>query len=148
MIRRTGVAVACLAAFFGVASPAAAQAPEDAAQAAADSWLGIVDSGNYGGSWDAAARLLRASASQATWAQTVEGLRAPLGALKSRTVKSRGLTEKPPMAFTVGGKVFSWTAGKYVVVQYDSAFAGRGATETVVVMGEPDGWRVASYSVR
>jgi hypothetical protein len=148
MSRRTVVAVACLAAYFGMASLAAAQAPEDAAQAAAESWLGIVDSGNYAGSWDAAARLLRASASQGTWAQAVGGMRGPLGALKSRTVKSRALTEKPPAAFTVGGKVLTWSAGKYVVLQYDSAFAGRGATETVVVMGEPDGWRVASYSVR
>ena len=149
MIRRTVVAVACLAAFFAMASLAAAQAPEDAAQAAAESWLGVVDAGNHAGSWDAAAKLLRASVSQAAWTQVLGGQRGALGAVKSRNVRSRSLTEKPPMAFAVGGKVFSWGAGRYVVLQYDSAFASRGASETVVVMAEPDGaWRVASYSVR
>jgi hypothetical protein len=148
MIRRTGIAVACLAAFFGMVSAAVAQSPEDAAQAAADSWLGIVDGGNYAGSWDAGANLLRSTLNQAAWTQVVGGLRGPLGGLKSRTVKSRQLTDKPPVSRQVGGRAYTWAPGQYVVLQYDSAFANRGAAETVVVMAEGGGWRVASYSVR
>jgi hypothetical protein len=148
MARRAVVAVALLAAICGMTSVVLAQGAEDAAQAAAESWLGIVDSGNYAGSWSAAAKMLRASASEASWAQALGTQRGPLGGLKSRTLKSRALTEKPPMAFAVGGKIFNWAAGQYVVLQYDSAFASRGASETVVVMADGGGWRVASYSVR
>jgi hypothetical protein len=148
MFRRTVVAVAFLAAVLGMTPVVVAQGAEDAAQSAAESWLGAVDSGNYAGSWSSGAKILQATVNQSTWAQVVGGMRGPLGALKSRTVKSRQLTDKPPVTRTVGGKVYTWGAGQYVVLQYDSAFASRGASETVVVMADGGGWRVASYSVR
>jgi hypothetical protein len=46
--------------------------------------------------------------------------------------------------------VYTWTAGRYVVVQYDTAFANRAsAVETVVAAAEPDGaWRVSGYSIQ
>lgn len=147
MIRRTVVAVACLAALVGIASLAVAQSPEDAAQGAAESWLSGVDAGDYAGSWSGAAKALQSAVNQATWAQALGAQRGPLGALKSRSVKSRQLTDRPPVTRTVGGKVYTWGAGQYVVLQYDSAFASRGASETVVVMADGGGWRVASYSV-
>ena len=148
MFRRTLVAVAFLAAVFWMSPVVVAQGAEDAAQAAAESWLGAVDSGNYAGSWSSAAKVLQSTVNQSAWAQVLDGMRGPLGALKSRTVKSRQLTDKPPVTRTVGGKVYTWGAGQYVVLQCDSAFASRGASETVVVMAEGGGWRVASYSVR
>ena len=147
MVRRTLVAVACFAALVGLAPLAAAQAPEDAAQSAAESWLAGVDGGDYPGSWNGAAKALQSAVNQATWAQALGAQRGPLGALKSRSVKSRQLTDKPPVTRTVGGKVYTWGAGQYVVLQYDSAFAGRSASETVIVMADGGGWRVASYSV-
>ncbi len=147
MIRRSIVAVACLAALVGLASLAGAQSPEDAAQAAAESWLSGVDAGDYGGSWSGAARALQSAVSQATWAQALGAQRGPLGGLRSRSVKSRQVTDKPPVTRTIGGKVYTLGAGQYVVLQYDSTFASRGASETVVVMADGGGWRVASYSV-
>jgi hypothetical protein len=147
MVRRTVVAVASLVAVFGMTSVVLAQGPEDAAQAAAESWLSAVDSGNYAGSWSGGAKILQSTVNQAAWAQVLGGMRGPLGALKSRKVRSRQLTDKPPVTRTVGGKVYTWGAGQYVVLQYDSAFASRSASETVVVMAEGGGWRVASYSV-
>ena len=39
----------------------AAQATEDAAQAVGESWVKIVDAGNYGESWDEAATVLASS---------------------------------------------------------------------------------------
>jgi hypothetical protein len=148
MVRRTVVAVAFLAALCGVTSVLLAQGAEDAAQAAAESWLAGVDSGNYAGSWSGGAKVLQSTVNQAGWAQVLGGMRGPLGALKSRTVTSRQLTDKPPVTRTVGGKVYTWGAGQYVVLQYNSAFASRAASETVVVMAEGGGWRVASYSLR
>jgi opacity protein-like surface antigen len=39
----------------------AADKPEDAAQVAAESWLKLVDEGQYGASWDLAGRTARTS---------------------------------------------------------------------------------------
>lgn len=128
----------------------AAQSPEDAGQAAAESWLALVDSGNYAGAWDQAAKVLKAGARQPEWTQATAGMRSPLGRLASRKLKSREYTEKAPTTRVVGGKAYTWGSGRYVVLEYDTAFGSRpSAAETVVATAEADGaWRVASYSVR
>lgn len=143
--------VACLVGLFVIGGAAfAVQAPEDAAQAAAESWLTLVDGGDYLGSWDQAARVLKAGVKRAEWGETVGGVRSPLGKLVSRRLKSREYTEKAPTTRVVGGKVYTWGDGKYVVIQYETAFANKpSAVETVIPMADPDGvWRVSGYSVR
>jgi hypothetical protein len=85
--------VACLIVSFVVAGASlAAETPEDAAQAAAESWLNLVDGGQYSASWDHAARALKSAVKQASWVETAEGARRPLGGLVSRTLKSRDYT--------------------------------------------------------
>jgi hypothetical protein len=145
------VIVVALVGLLGIASGAfAAQRPEDVAQAAAESWLALVDGRDYAGSWDRAARVVKAGVKQAEWAETIGGARSPAGRLVSRKLKSREYTEKAPTTRVVGGKVYTWGNGKYVVLDYDAAFANRpSAVETVIVMADPDGvWRVSGYSVR
>jgi succinate dehydrogenase/fumarate reductase flavoprotein subunit len=145
------VIVVWLIGLVGIAGGAfAAQAPEDAAQAAAESWLALVDGGDYPGSWDRAARVLKAGVRQTEWAETMGGVRSPAGRLVSRKLKSREYTEKAPTTRMVGGKVYTWGDGKYVVLHYETAFANKpSATETVIAMADPDGvWRVSGYSVR
>jgi hypothetical protein len=128
----------------------AAQTPEDAAQAVADSWLKLVDGGDYPASWDQAASALKGAVKQASWVEMAEGVRSPLGGLVSRTLKSREYTEKMPTTRVIGGKVYTWGSGRYVVLQYDTVFANRAsAVETVIPMADPDGaWRVSAYSIR
>ena len=66
-VRRSIVAaiiVACL-----VGPVVAADKPEDAAQAAAESWLTLVDAGDYAGSWDQAAKVFKGAVKQADWVQ-------------------------------------------------------------------------------
>jgi Protein of unknown function (DUF4019) len=137
---------------LGAAGGVALAGPEDAAQAAGESWLRLVDGGDYAGSWSQAAPVLKSAVQQADWAEMVRGARAPLGQLASRKLKSREYTEKAPTTTrVVGGKVYTWSGpGKYVVIQYDAAFAEKAsAVETVIVMMGPDGgWRVSGYSVR
>jgi hypothetical protein len=118
----------------------AASGPEDAAQVAAESWLKLVDTGNYEGSWDQAAKLFKGAVTKEQWKQASAGARSPLGKLISRKVKSREYTEKIP-----GGP-----DGKYVVIQFDSVFEKKAsAVETVTPMLDPDGvWRVSGYFVR
>jgi hypothetical protein len=146
--------VAVLAASLLVAAAASrvarADSPEDAAQAAAESWLKLVDSGNYAGSWDHASASLKAAVKQGDWAQSLAAARGPAGALASRRLKSRQLSEKlPATTRTIGGRVYTWSGnGPHVVVVFDSAFASKAATETVIVAKDADGsWRVSGYSM-
>jgi Protein of unknown function (DUF4019) len=129
----------------------AAEAPEDAAQAAAESWLRLVDGGSYAAAWDQAGKVLKAAVKQTSWSEQVGAARAPLGKLVSRKLKSREYTEKAPTTRVIGGTAYSWGGpGRYVVIQYETVFASKAAAvETLVPMADPDGvWRVSGYSIR
>jgi hypothetical protein len=113
---------------------------QDAAQTAAESWLKLVDTGNYEASWDQAAKIFKGAVTKEQWKQAAAGVRTPLGKLISRKVKSRQYTEKLPGA----------PDGKYVVIQFDTAFEKKAAAvETVTPTVDPDGvWRVSGYFIR
>ena len=117
-----------------------AEAPEDAAQAAAASWLELVDEGQYGESWEQAARLFKRAVTVDQWKQALAGVRGPLGKRVSRKIKSRQYMEKVP-----GGP-----DGKYVVLQFETVFEEKAsAIETVTPMVDPDGiWRVSGYYIK
>lgn len=74
------------------------------------------------------------------WKQAAAGVRAPLGKLVSRKVKSRVYTEQLPGA----------PDGKYVVIEFETVFEKKtSAVETVTPMLDPDGlWRVSGYFIR
>jgi len=114
--------------------------PEDAAQTAAESWLKLVDDGQYAASWEEAAKLFKGIVRQADWEQMAGGVRSPLGRVLSRKLKSHEYTEKMPGA----------PDGKYVIIQYDTVFENKAsAVETVTPMVDPDGrWRVSGYFIR
>ncbi len=135
---RTLAAIALASAF---AAPArAADKPEDAAQAAAESWLKVVDAGDHAKSWDQAAAFFKGAVTREQWTQAAGAVRAPLGALVSRKLKSREHKTSLPGA----------PDGKYVVVQFDTKFANKAsAVETVTPMLDADGkWRVSGYFIR
>ena len=110
------------------------------AQTAAKAWLALVDAGKYGESWDAAASLFKGAVTKEGWAAACAKARGPLGALKSRTLKSATYTKSLP-----GGP-----PGEYVVIQYDAAYEkAPSAVETVTPMLDKDGvWRVAGYYIK
>jgi hypothetical protein len=123
--------------------PAAyADEKEDVAktQRAATAWLALTDGGKYAESWDAAAALFKAAITKADWEKTVRAARSPLGALKSRTLKSATFARSLPGA----------PAGEYVVIQFDAKFENQAAAiETITPMREKDGsWRVSGYYIR
>jgi hypothetical protein len=128
-----------LAVFLGGGAWASDKA-EDAAQAAAASWLKLVDDGKYDASWDKAAALFKGAVTRDQWKQAAAGVRGPLGKLVSRKVKSRDYAEKVP-----GGP-----DGKYVIIQYEAVFEKKSsALETVTPMVDPDGaWRVSGYFIK
>jgi len=117
-----------------------ADKPEDAAQAATESWLKLIDSGDYDASWEQAAKLFKGSITKEHWREAIGGSRGPLGRVVSRKIKSREYKERLPGA----------PDGKYVVVMFDTVFEKKAATvETVTPMMDPDGtWHVSGYFIR
>ena len=116
------------------------QNAEKAAQKAAESWLSIVDSGEYSQSWNEAAQIFKQKVSLQQWKSALESLRTPFGKLKLRKFKTAAYTETLPGA----------PDGKYVVIQYETTFdKKKSAIETVTAMMDKDGqWRVSGYFIR
>ena len=134
---RTGLVLALLA-LAPVAF--AADKAEDAAQKAAESWLKQLDEGKYGESWDAASALFKAAVTREQWVQAGGAVRASVGKLVSRKLKSREYTRSLPGA----------PEGQYVTVQYDATFEKNpSALETFVATQDADGsWRAAGYFLK
>jgi len=132
-----GVAVCWSLAVLLVAPVFAGETREDAAQAAVESWLKLVDQGPCEASWEQAAMPLKGAMAKDEWTKACEGARQQLGKVVSRKVKSRRYTEQMP----------DLPDGKYVVLEYDSAFEKKpSAVETVTAMVDADEtWRVSGY---
>ena len=77
---------------------ASAQDKTKAAEAAADDWLKLVDSGNYAQSWQEASSTFRAAVTKQDWEQKLRVVRVPLGAVVSRQLTSAEYTTKLPGA--------------------------------------------------
>ena len=118
----------------------AAEKPEDLAQTAAESWLKLIDAGDWASSWEQAAELFKGVVTKEQWVQALTGVSPPLGKVVSRKLRSRQYSEKLPGA----------PDGKYVVIQYETVFEKKAsAVETITPMLDPDGvWRVSGYLIR
>jgi hypothetical protein len=117
----------------------AGEAEKDALNAA-EEWLALVDAGDYGSSWDAAAELSKKSVTKEMWAQSIKAVRSAMGDLISRSVKSAQYATSLPGA----------PDGEYVVIQFSASFTNKkSAIETVTPMKDPDGrWRVSGYYIK
>ena len=111
-----------------------------AAVRAAESWLALVDGGKYDASWDQAAALFKAAVTREQWRQSLTAARKPLGANKSRKLKSATYKTELPGA----------PDGEYVVIQFEASFASKkNAVETITPMKDKDGvWRVSGYYIK
>ena len=114
-------------------------ASDPAAQAAAEKWLALVDAGDYGRSYDAAASFFKKALTKEQWVDAVGKARGPLGKLDSRRLlAAKRMTELP-----------NAPKGDYVVMQYEAKFPAGSAIETITPMKDADGtWRVSGYYVR
>ncbi len=116
-----------------------AMAKTDAVKVSMD-WLALVDDADYGGGWDAAASLLQDASPKDDFTQSVEGVRKPLGAVKSRTFAQAEYSKALPGA----------PDGEYVVIQYNTVFENKAqAVETITPMLDWDGtWKVSGYYLK
>ncbi len=140
-MRKRLILIVCLIAFVSVFVEAAdAQKTEAAAEAAAQSWLNLVDSGKYAASWDEAAEFFRSKVTKSQWEEMLGTVRSPLGRVRSRKLaRAQHVTELP-----------NAPRGDYTVIQYSTSFANLpSAIETVVPMLDKDGkWRVSGYYIK
>jgi tRNA A-37 threonylcarbamoyl transferase component Bud32 len=121
-------------------SPAAAEPGESAAVSAAQAWLSLVDHGDYAGSWKVTVPFFQAAVPEASWKDSMEKFRQPLGDLISRKLQSSQPVTQMPGA----------PDGEYVVMQFDTSFANKkSAVETVTVGPKKDGqWKVSGYYIK
>lgn len=137
-IQRALAVVLVVTCFAGLAF--SADEREKAAIDAAVPWLALVDSGQYGESWFQTSSQFRGVASKEQWIHALETVRAPLGKLGSRQLKSATYTTKLP----------NTRPGEYVVIQYDTSYEkAPGMLEIVIVELEKNGvWKVSGYFIK
>lgn len=118
----------------GESNPAAQQA----ALAAGEPWLALIDAGDYDEARRTAAPLFRELESAEAWDAKVREYRTPLGALESRAISTNTYFTNP------------WNAptGAYAVLVFDSQWEGGAIHEVVNMQRQADGsWLVAGYDV-
>ena len=131
----------CLALLLLFSQPLFAdQAKKEAALAAAENWLALVDAEDYAASWQDAASYFKQAVSEDQWTQSMTAYREPLGNVLSRTPASQTYTATLPGA----------PDGEYVVIQFRTSFEQKAAgIETVTSMLDNDGvWRVSGYYIK
>ncbi|WP_041286853.1 DUF4019 domain-containing protein [Desulfomonile tiedjei] len=132
-----------LCAFFLLGVPeflAADASSETEAVKAAETWLALVDAGDYERSWTEAATFFKNAVARDQWTKSLDVVRKPLGKLLSRTKAMAKYTRTLPGA----------PDGEYVVIQFNTSFQNKkSAVETVTPMKDKDGkWRISGYFIK
>lgn len=119
-------------------TPAPAVQPgSENAISAAQSWLAVVDAGQFEKSWEEAAPIFKSNVSEDAWKKLLELHRGPLGKLANRELRSKTFYTALPGA----------PEGNYWVLDYVSTFGdGKKLYERVTPMkvGEKD-WKISGY---
>ncbi len=115
-------------------------AKRTAAEQSAQSWLALVDHGDYGQSWEEASSFFKSKVSKADWQRALQQVRLPPGAAGNRSLMGSIYQTDLPDA----------PKGEYVVIQYKTEFAGKNQfIETITPMLDKDGkWRVSGYFIK
>lgn len=114
--------------------PAALGSSQSAAAKAAQRWLELLDAGDWRASWLATAGSFQELNTLETWTAASERARAPLGAVRSRSLLSHERVPAPPHG--------------YEIVRFRTSFAHRAdAVETVSLERDGEAWKVAGITI-
>ena len=107
---------------------------------AAENYLIMIDTGQYGQSWDISSSFFKSQVPKETWVRQISTVRPQFGNIVKRTIKSAQYMTRLPGA----------PDGEYVVIQYDSSYEKKkNGLETVTPMLDKDGtWRVSGYYIK
>src|SRR5258708_38481442 len=95
---KTLAALALAAAITALAAFGAEELDAAPAMAAAQGWLGRVDAGGFGESWDESAAYFRGGIPKRDWEKKLDAARGPLGVLVTRKVVRADYARKLPGA--------------------------------------------------
>ncbi|MGZ8273889.1 MAG: DUF4019 domain-containing protein [Burkholderiaceae bacterium] len=111
---------------------------EMGARLAAEKWLAIVDSGEYGTAWDQSARRFRENVTRQQWMESLPKTRGALGAMKSRRVE----------VASYKSSLSGMPDGDYVTVRFSSNFDKKDDAQEMVTLVFEDGtWRPLGYGI-
>ena len=111
---------------------------EMAARLAAESWLALLDAGEYGKAWDQGAKAFREKVTREQWIEGLPKTRGPLGTMKSRRAEFASF--KPTMP--------GMPNGEYVTVRFSTNFENReDAQELVSLVLENGVWRPLGFGL-
>jgi hypothetical protein len=111
---------------------------EKDARAAAEAWLGLIDSADYAAAYAAEPSRLRAAIAEGQFVRSMQGRRQPFGRVLSRKFIGAAFTRKMTGA----------PDGHYESILFRTSFAHKSvAAERVILSQESDGWRVVDYRV-
>lgn len=136
----------CLSAGLLAVTPAATKTGEakiaqdiQLSQIETQAWLGLIDKGSYGESWEKGSLMFRNTIKKEEWIKAMDKVRKPIGSLLDRTNLDIR-TSKDPQGLP---------SGDYMVYVYESSFAHKkSAHELVTLVQESDGrWRVLTYQI-
>lgn len=110
------------------------------ARAAAETWLGRVDAGEYGRSWQDAAPYFQHVTTEEKWTGLLGSVRLPLGKP----------AERQPGVGQFSATMPGMPDGAYVFLQFQTAFERKKTVvETVTCLRDADGrWKVAGYFIK
>ncbi|MGH6611382.1 MAG: DUF4019 domain-containing protein [Burkholderiaceae bacterium] len=112
---------------------------ELAAQAAAEKWLALIDSGEYSKTWDQTAQFFRDRVTREQWTSSLPTTRAPFGAMKSRKVDAAAYKTSLPGV----------PDGQYVTVRFRTTFDKKEGAEELVTLSYEDGaWKPTGYYIK
>jgi len=111
---------------------------EMAARLAAESWLALLDAGDYGKAWEQCAKAFRERVTREQWIEGLPKTRGALGAMKSR--RAEVASYRPTMA--------GMPNGEYVTVRFSTTFEKReDAQELVSLVFEEGVWRPLGFGI-
>ena len=128
---------------FGLAttvSQAGTPTPQEAARAAAEPWLALVDAGKSAESWQKLDPAFAKRVGKKKWVASIAEIRGRTGKLVSRKFDSAEYTKELPGA----------PEGEYVVLEFETVFAQKDAAseKVTLILGRDLNWRVAGYAVK
>lgn len=132
-------AVIAIALLLAACGPSPAEVEQArAAEARAREWLAQIDAGDFGGSWDTAARLFQARITKDEWEARVWRQRPSIGRPRDRKLVAARYTATVP-----------WEPpGEHVFVQYRIETDGRAAVESLTLRLDAGQWKTLSYLIR
>lgn len=101
--------------------------------------LALLDNGSYSKAWEGVAATMQSTMSQADFEKGMQNIRAPLGKMISRELKSQQHKTRLP----------GLSDGDYWVISYATTFENKpDVAETVVLaLGQDGNWKVTGYSL-